>query len=75
MFRSDWTPKPAATMWRDLVKTKWWTNAALTTSADGSAATRGFLGDYAVTVIANGRTQTVTVSLPKDGRSVDIVAK
>lgn len=75
LFRADWSIKPVGTAWIDLVKKKWWTTADLNTSADGTAAVRGFHGDYSITVTANGRTQTVNATLPKTGVTVDIVLK
>ncbi len=49
LLREDWTPKPAAIAWDDLVKKAWWTNASLKTGNDGSASLRGFKGTHRVT--------------------------
>ena len=57
------------------MKKKWWTNADLTSSADGSASVRGFLGDYTVTVKAGERTQTVKAKLAKGGTTLEVVLK
>ncbi len=54
LCRRDMTSKPAHVELAKLVKSKWWTTAKLVTDKDGTAATRGFLGDYEVTVTANG---------------------
>lgn len=67
MYRKDWSPRPIAGVWRDLVYKQWWTTADGKTSPAGTFATRGFLGDYDVTVTANGKTTTTKLSLPKDG--------
>ena len=72
-FRSDWSIKPAGQAWLDLVTKTWWTDETLATGADGSASTRGFLGDYEITVTHGGKTKTLPVSLPKAGAKVDVV--
>jgi uncharacterized protein (TIGR03437 family) len=50
MFRRDWTAKPNAQVWRNLVYRDWWTSADLETDENGEAAVRGFLGLYDVAV-------------------------
>jgi GH35 family endo-1,4-beta-xylanase len=71
-YRKDWSLKPAGQVWLDLVKNTWWTRAALTTAADGTARTRGFLGDYEVTVTHNGVTKTVPAKLTPSGATLAI---
>lgn len=71
-YRGDWSVKPAGQAWLDLVNKKWWTNAALETAADGSARTRGFLGDYELTVTHNGATRTVPAKLSKAGAKIRV---
>jgi endo-1,4-beta-xylanase len=73
MLRRDWSEKPNAAVYRDLVFTRWWTNASGRTGAQGTYATRGFLGDYEVEVKAGGKSKTVKVSLPKTGAKVECV--
>lgn len=75
LFRKDWTIKPNGQVWKDLVLGKWWTRADGASGADGNFATRGFLGDYQVTVTAAGRTTTVKTTLIHDGSSVDVALK
>jgi len=72
-YRGDWSLTPAGQAWLDLVTKRWWTNASLDTSADGSACTRGFLGDYEITVSHNGASKTVLAQLTKTGATVDVV--
>jgi GH35 family endo-1,4-beta-xylanase len=72
LFRRDWTPRPAATAFEDLVLHQWRTNAQGKTGQQGNYAVRGFLGDYAVTVSAHGRTKTVQTSLPKAGQALKV---
>lgn len=75
LFKKDWSLKPVGQAWIDLVKKKWWTNTALASGPDGSASTRGFIGDYQITVTDGTRTATQKLSLPKAGASADVVLK
>ncbi len=71
-YRADWSLTPAGQVWLDLVTKKWWTNATLRTAADGAARTRGFLGDYEITVTHNGVTKVVPAKLTKAGAKVTV---
>jgi GH35 family endo-1,4-beta-xylanase len=71
-YRKDWSITPAGQAWLDLVTKKWWTNATLETAAAGTAHTRGFLGDYEITVTRNGVTKTVSARLPSAGAKIDV---
>ncbi|MET9240809.1 endo-1,4-beta-xylanase [Nonomuraea sp. NPDC003709] len=74
LFRTDYTPKPNAVAWRDLIYGKWWTRATATTGATGSTTVRGFLGDYTVKVTAGGVTKEVAVSMPTiAGKAITVV--
>ena len=66
LYRKDWTAKPNALVWEDLLYKQWWTNADLTTGDDGAAGLRGFLGDYQITVTQGDLTVTQTITLAKD---------
>lgn len=55
MFRADWSEKPNARVWRELVRGAWLTRTEVTTDAEGRARTRGHLGDYEFTVTVDGR--------------------
>ncbi|HUP05331.1 MAG TPA: endo-1,4-beta-xylanase, partial [Bryobacteraceae bacterium] len=72
MLRRDWSPKPNFEAFNDLVFKKWWTNVDGKTNGQGSYATRGFLGDYEITVKSGTKSKTVKVSLPKGGAKVDV---
>ncbi len=50
LLRDDMTPKPAYEELKKLIKGQWWTTSRLKTGDDGTAALRGFLGDYRITV-------------------------
>jgi GH35 family endo-1,4-beta-xylanase len=68
MFRRDWSERPNATAYRDLVFEKWWTEVDGTTGADGKFSTRGFLGDYVVKVGEIER----EFQLTQDGATVEV---
>lgn len=72
MFRRDWSKRPAQEAYEKLVLNDWMTNQTLQTGADGAIETRGFLGDYDVTITANGKSKTVKLKLPKDGARLQI---
>jgi GH35 family endo-1,4-beta-xylanase len=74
LFRADWSPKPAATAYEDLVLKQWRTDETRTTGADGTVKVRGFLGDYRLNVTGGGRTQESTVVLPKGGMTATVSA-
>jgi GH35 family endo-1,4-beta-xylanase len=75
LWHADWTPKPAGQAWLDLVKKTWWTDETLTTDTNGCVSLRGFLGDYTITTSAQGQSQTTALSLPRCGRSVEVLLK
>ncbi|MBE7054372.1 MAG: hypothetical protein E7391_08935 [Ruminococcaceae bacterium] len=60
LYDSEWNPKLALTSWQDLIYNKWWTEESGTTDNNGEFTTRGFYGDYDITVTANGKTKTVS---------------
>jgi len=69
--RKDMSPKPACDELMKRIKGEWWTQTALETGADGGADFRGFLGDYRVTVTAEGEAPVVrTFTLRKDTPSL-----
>jgi GH35 family endo-1,4-beta-xylanase len=73
MLRRDWSLKPNAEAYQDLVFKRWWTNADGKTAESGTFATRGFLGDYEIEVKAGGKSKTIRASLPKEGAAVECV--
>lgn len=66
MYDDNWNEKPGLSVWQDLIYNKWWTSESGSTSQDGSFATRGFYGDYDITVTADGKTKTVSVPCHKN---------
>lgn len=67
MFRRDWSEKPNAAVWRELVLGKWNTRLDTTTVADGTVAIRGHLGRYRITVTRDGVTNTRELVLTRTG--------
>ena len=67
LLRTDWTLKPNGQAFMDLVLKDWWTDVASVTGPDGVYATRGFLGDYRITVSVGDQEKTVLIKLAKPG--------
>ena len=70
LWREDWSLKPSGEVFVDLVANQWWTDEMLTTDKEGQCQTRGFLGDYLITVQHNGETKTVPIKLTREGAMV-----
>ncbi len=66
MYRADWSEKPSAKVWRDLVLNQWRTKLDATTNAQGEIASRGYLGVYEVTVTSGEKVLKHTMNLTKD---------
>lgn len=63
LVRENLSPKPAYDRLIKLLKGQWWTRADLMTSGDGTAAFRGFLGRYRITVSTPARAKVKTMEL------------
>jgi GH35 family endo-1,4-beta-xylanase len=72
LYNLDWSPKPAQKVWRQLVFKDWWTRDVGRTNSKGEYSTRGFIGDYAVSISVNGKTQTVQTKLRPGGKPLAI---
>lgn len=59
----DMRPKPVYDALFDLIHRQWHSDANLRSASDGQCGARLFCGDYAVTVEAQGRTQTFPVTV------------
>ena len=68
LWRKDWTEKPAAKAWRDLVGKQWRTDVTVKTDRIGKTNLRGFFGQYELTVKANGKTYVFDVALDHAAR-------
>jgi endo-1,4-beta-xylanase len=66
LYRGDWSPKPAAKAYEDLVLKQWRTKLQGKAGASGKVAGRGFHGDYVVTVEQDGRRAEATFTLRPD---------
>lgn len=73
LFNKDWTIKPNGQAYKDLVFKKWWTDENHTTDRQGKISTRGFLGDYNITITGAGNTAIRTLKLTQEGRVLKIV--
>lgn len=73
LWRDDWTIKPVGEVWLDHVFNRWWTEAMGRTNDAGVYATRGFLGDYEISVEAGGETKTVDGHLDSGGHTFHVV--
>jgi endo-1,4-beta-xylanase len=67
LWRTDWSIKPAGQVWLDHVFNDWWTETTGAAGPDGRFSTRGFLGDYEITVRAGDRHATVKTQLTRGG--------
>jgi len=65
LLRRDMSPKPAYEELMRLIKDKWWTHLEQTTDEKGEVRFRGFLGDYRVTLSAQGHTAEKNFVLKK----------
>jgi len=60
MIRKDWTLRPAARVWHDLVTKTWWTNVTVRADSKGIARVRGFKGDYELSIGAKKKRIALT---------------
>jgi endo-1,4-beta-xylanase len=73
LYRTDWSAKPNGKVWEDLVFRQWWTDVRGQTDRAGNFKTRGFLGEYEITVEHQGKTITRSARLPKGGNRINFV--
>lgn len=77
MYRADWSSKPNALVYNDLVFREWWTNASGESDAAGRFATRGFKGSYNVMAVYGRVSQTVIAEVDQSGEvtlTLDVAA-
>lgn len=67
MYRADWSSKPNALVYNELLFKEWWTNEDGVADGAGQFKTRGFKGEYNVTARFNRIEQTVTAKLDGNG--------
>ena len=74
LFRTDWSPKPAAKVYEDLVLHQWRTKLQGQVGASGKVGGRGFHGDYVVTVEKDGRRAEQAFTLrPEEPKTAVII--
>jgi GH35 family endo-1,4-beta-xylanase len=71
LYDQNWSLKLSGQTYLDLVYRDWWTQVS-GQSAAGQFSTRGFLGDYQISVTANGKTYTQAATLDADGTTLTI---
>ena len=71
-FNADWSENPNGKAYEDLVLHRWWTDTGGTTNRQGIFATRGFLGDYQVTMVWGNKTATVATRLNRPGTALTV---
>ena len=60
LYNKDWTPRPAATAYHNLIFKEWWTNIKGKTNRKGEFSVPAFFGKYKVTV--DGKTKEVILT-------------
>jgi GH35 family endo-1,4-beta-xylanase len=75
LWRKDWSEKPSARVWRDLVNGQWATRAEGRTGAAGDYQVSAHLGTYGITVSAQGRTATLRTTLGKGSGPVSVTLR
>jgi GH35 family endo-1,4-beta-xylanase len=75
MFREDWSERPAARVYRDLVLNEWRTHATGVTDANGELSLRGFQGDYGLSVSSEALRVESTFTLPAQPAPAQISVK
>jgi len=60
LYNKDWSPRPAATAYHNLIFKEWWTSEKGKSNVKGEYSVAAFFGKYKVTV--NGETKNVDLS-------------
>jgi endo-1,4-beta-xylanase len=68
----DWKPTAVSRAFDDLVHKEWWTDVRGTVNPKGTFETRGFKGEYSVTVSHGGYTWTGPITLDQD-KTVEVI--
>lgn len=72
MFKKDWTPKPNAQVWRNLVTKEWKTNFTKDSDNNGAISSRGHFGLYEITATKGTAVTKVMYQLNKDSQKLEI---
>jgi endo-1,4-beta-xylanase len=73
MFRTDWSEKPNAAVWRDLVTKQWKTSFTKETDSRGEVKSQGHLGSYEMTITKGSLTKKVKFNVAKGNKPLEIV--
>lgn len=73
MFRSDWSERPSAKVWRDLVLNKWKSSASGQTDTQGVFKGEGYHGTYVVNVNVGNRIEVRRFPLGPGGASTAVL--
>ena len=60
LYNKDWSPRPAATAYHNLIFKEWWTSEKGKSNVKGEYSVAAFFGKYKVTV--NGESKNVDLS-------------
>ncbi len=73
-YDKNWNLRGAGKVFQDLVYNKWWTRESGTTDASGKFDTRGYYGEYDITVTTeDGYSETVSAELFKNAEGLNDV--
>ncbi len=73
LYDYNYNLKKAGMMFQDLFYNQWWTNESGKTNSNGEFSTRGYYGDYTVTVSKNGQTVTKDVQCHKGAENQIVI--
>ncbi|MCC9643762.1 endo-1,4-beta-xylanase [Rhodopirellula sp. JC740] len=66
MIRADWSLKPNAAIWEEMIFDKWWTDQTIQTGNDGTAMARVFLGTHRVEAETQNLVRFQTIHVDSD---------
>jgi endo-1,4-beta-xylanase len=72
LFNQDWSPKPSAKVWEDLVLHAWRSDLQGLSDAKGSASFTGYLGDYDIRASKDGKSGTARAALGPGGLDLQL---
>lgn len=73
MFRGDWSEKPNAAIWRDLVTKQWKTSFTQETDKEGAVKSKGHLGSYEMTVSSGNLIKKIQFRLTTSMKPLEIL--
>ncbi len=73
LWRTDWSEKPSARVWKDLVNRDWATRAEGQTGGEGTWQASAHFGWYEITVTSEGKSATVQAVLVKGSAPIQVL--